>query len=94
MVTLKRTSPSMLSMVDEGENDQNIICVLTDDPQYNSYIHVNELPEHVWKEMEQFFDAYTRRWKEKKQVYTGLLAQMESKRLLGSQLPRYNEQKR
>ena len=39
----------MMNMVDEGENDENIICVLVDDPQYSSYTHVNELPDHVLK---------------------------------------------
>src|SRR5919202_1985015 len=30
----------MLPMVDEGENDENIICVHADDPQYKEYSSV------------------------------------------------------
>jgi inorganic pyrophosphatase len=48
----------MMNMIDEGENDENIICVLVDDPQYSSYTHVDELPEHVLREAQQFFEDY------------------------------------
>lgn len=48
----------MLPMVDEGENDENIICVHIEDPQYAGYSHVNEFPEHRLNEIKQFFKEY------------------------------------
>ncbi len=48
----------ILPMVDEGENDENIICVHVDDPEYNAYNHVNEFPDHRLKEIKQFFMEY------------------------------------
>jgi inorganic pyrophosphatase len=48
----------LLPMVDEGENDENIICVHVDDPEYSSYTHVNEFPEHRLREIQQFFMEY------------------------------------
>jgi len=48
----------ILPMVDEGENDENIICVHVDDPEYNAYHNVNEFPDHRLKEIKQFFMEY------------------------------------
>ena len=45
----------LLPMVDEGENDENIICVHLDDAEYKTYNHVNEFPEHRLNEIKQFF---------------------------------------
>ena len=48
----------LLPMVDEGENDENIICVHIDDPEYKGYKNVNEFPEHRLNEIKQFFKEY------------------------------------
>ena len=48
----------LLPMVDEGENDENILCVHVEDPQYEAFTHVNELPEHRLNEIKQFFRGY------------------------------------
>ena len=48
----------LLPMVDEGENDENIICVHLDDAEYKTYNHVNEFPEHRLNEIKQFFKEY------------------------------------
>ncbi|CAA9449636.1 MAG: Inorganic pyrophosphatase [uncultured Rubrobacteraceae bacterium] len=48
----------LLPMVDEGENDENIICVHLDDAEYKTYNHVNEFPEHRLNEIKQFFREY------------------------------------
>ena len=48
----------MLHMVDEGERDENIICVHLEDPIYNVYTHINEFPDHLWNEIQQFFSEY------------------------------------
>jgi inorganic pyrophosphatase len=57
--TLLEVKPiGILHMVDEGENDENILCVLAEDPQFNSYTNVSELPEHIWQETQHFFDRY------------------------------------
>ena len=48
----------ILPMVDEGENDENILCVHLDDAEYKTYNHVNEFPEHRLNEIKQFFKEY------------------------------------
>jgi inorganic pyrophosphatase len=45
-------------MVDEGENDEKIICVHLDDPEYRSHEHHSELPEHRPNELRRFFQDY------------------------------------
>jgi inorganic pyrophosphatase len=48
----------MMHMVDEGENDEKIICVHLDDPEYRAYEHHSELPEHRLAELQRFFQDY------------------------------------
>lgn len=45
-------------MRDEGENDEKIICVHLDDPEYRSYSRTDELPEHRLREVRRFFEDY------------------------------------
>lgn len=56
----------MMTMVDQGQNDEKIICAHLDDPEYSSYHHINELPAHRLLELQDFFEDYKRL--EKKQV--------------------------
>jgi inorganic pyrophosphatase len=83
----------MLNMVDEGENDENIICVLVDDPHFNSYTSVTELPDHIWKEMEQFFDTYKELEVKETSVH-GVVGPEEAKKIVQESITRYDEQKR
>ncbi len=62
----------MLHMLDEGERDENIICVHVDDPIYNVYNHINEFPDHLWNEIRQFFSEYKEL--EQKEVEVGDVA--------------------
>ncbi|HWS80584.1 MAG TPA: inorganic diphosphatase [Rubrobacter sp.] len=48
----------MMNMVDEGESDEKIICVHPDDPEYRSYEHHGELPEHSLAELQRFYQDY------------------------------------
>jgi inorganic pyrophosphatase len=66
---LKVRPIGLLPMVDEGENDENIICVHVDDPVYKGYSNVNEFPEHQLREMQQFFMEYKKL--EEKEVSVG-----------------------
>ena len=48
----------MMHMVDDGENDEKIICVHLDDPEFRSYEHYEQLPEHRLNELRSFFEDY------------------------------------
>jgi inorganic pyrophosphatase len=46
----------MMHMVDDGENDEKIICVPLEDPEYRSYERYDELPQHRLDELRSFFE--------------------------------------
>jgi inorganic pyrophosphatase len=48
----------MMTMLDQGENDEKIICVHLDDPEYRDYTHIKELPAHRMVEVQRFFEDY------------------------------------
>ena len=48
----------MIKMLDNGANDEKIICIPSDDPSYNSYTDIAELPKHIYEEMGHFFKVY------------------------------------
>lgn len=48
----------MMPMVDDGENDEKIICVHLEDPAYYGYDHHEQLPEHITQELQRFFEDY------------------------------------
>lgn len=48
----------VISMLDNGALDDKIIAIPFNDPTYNSYKDVSELPKHVFDEMSHFFTVY------------------------------------
>ena len=58
-LTLVRAYPiGMISMIDNGRNDEKIIAIPHGDPTYNQYTDIKELPSHVFDEMRHFFTVY------------------------------------
>ena len=47
-----------LRMVDDKGGDDKIIAVCADDPAYDTYTALKQLPPHVMKELERFFRDY------------------------------------
>ena len=58
MVTLRTYPIGVISMIDNGRNDEKIIAIPFSDPTYNCYSNMSELPEHVFDEMRHFFSVY------------------------------------
>ena len=58
-MTLVRCFPiGVLIMEDQGYNDEKIIAIPFDDPTYNGYSEISELPTHIFDEMIHFFSVY------------------------------------
>lgn len=58
-MTLVRAYPiGVISMVDNGRNDEKIIAIPFNDPNYNHYTNIDQLPEHLFDEMRHFFTVY------------------------------------
>ena len=45
-------------MIDNGRNDEKIIAIPVNDPTYNGYRDINQLPKHIFDEMRHFFEVY------------------------------------
>lgn len=58
-LTLVRCYPiGVITMLDSGRNDEKIIAIPFNDPNYNCYHDISELPSHIFSEMCHFFTVY------------------------------------
>jgi len=58
-LSILRARPiGMMSMLDENEEDAKIICIHMDDPAFNDYWHIKEMPDHRLRELRRFFSDY------------------------------------
>ncbi len=58
-MTLVRCYPiGVIRMIDGGRLDEKIIGIPFDDPSYNVFTEVDQLPEHIFEEMKHFFSVY------------------------------------
>ena len=58
-LTLVRCYPiGMITMLDQGRNDEKIIAIPFEDPTYNEYTNIDQLPGHIVSEMRHFFSVY------------------------------------
>ena len=48
----------VIRMIDGGEKDEKIIAIPFNDPTYNSFKDISELPPHIFNEMSHFFSVY------------------------------------
>ena len=48
----------VMQMIDQNEEDDKIIAVHADDPEYRDYRDISELPEHRLKAVRRFFEDY------------------------------------
>ena len=58
-MTLVRCYPiGVITMKDSGKFDEKIISIPFNDPNYNEYKDISELPKHLFDEMKHFFSVY------------------------------------
>ena len=58
-LTLVRTYPiGVITMMDGGKRDEKIIGIPYSDPTYNGYADIDQLPKHIFEEMQHFFRVY------------------------------------
>ncbi len=48
----------VIKMIDNDLVDEKIIATPINDPSWNSYSNIDELPEHILEEMRHFFEVY------------------------------------
>ena len=58
-MSLVRAYPiGVITMIDNGRSDEKIIAIPYNDPNYNNYKNIDELPKHIFDEMKHFFTVY------------------------------------
>ncbi len=58
-LTLVKCYPiGVMRMMDNGNEDNKIIAVPFEDPNYNMYVDIDEIPKHIFDEMRHFFTVY------------------------------------
>ncbi len=58
-LTLARSYPiGLIRMMDNGRSDEKIIAIPFNDPTYNVYSDISQLPQHIFEEMRHFFTVY------------------------------------
>ncbi len=58
-LTMVRCYPiGVISMIDNGRYDEKIIAIPFNDPTYNSYTDITQVPKHIFDEMSHFFRVY------------------------------------
>jgi inorganic pyrophosphatase len=58
-MSIVRVRPiGVMRMVDDGEQDDKVIGVLTRDPAYSEVIDLADLPPHILRELRRFFEEY------------------------------------
>lgn len=48
----------VISMIDNGSPDDKVIAIPFNDPSYNSFHDISDLPKHIFDEMTHFFSVY------------------------------------
>ena len=48
----------VISMIDNGRFDEKIIAIPFEDPTYNTYTDISQIPPHIFDEMKHFFKVY------------------------------------
>jgi inorganic pyrophosphatase len=58
-LTLMRAKPiGVMQMIDQNEEDDKIIAVHADDPEFADYTDIHQLAKHKMKELQRFFEDY------------------------------------
>jgi inorganic pyrophosphatase len=58
LAALRLRPIGMMTMLDQGQRDEKIICVHLDDPEFNSFTNISQLQPHRLAELRRFFQDY------------------------------------
>ena len=90
-LTLVRAYPiGVISMVDNEHRDEKIIAIPFNDPNYNMYKSIKELPKHIFDEMSHFFSVY-KNLEHKDTAVEEVMDSQAAVRIIGEAIEKYNE---
>lgn len=82
----------VMRMQDQGEIDDKLIAVHADDPEYNQYNSITDLPRHRLAEVQRFFEDY-KALENKTVVIKDFLDRIEGTKILASAIQLYEDKK-
>lgn len=80
----------VIKMIDNDMIDEKIIAVPINDPSWNSFENIDELPEHILEEMRHFFKVY-KQLEGKTTSIVETRGPKEAKRIIEESLKHYSE---
>ncbi len=89
-LTLVRAYPiGVIKMMDNGRSDEKIIAIPFNDPTYNGYKSIDELPRHIFDEMRHFFEVY-KNLEHKTTAVDEVTGREDSRRIIQAAIDNYN----
>ena len=90
-LTLARAYPiGVIKMIDNGRSDEKIIAIPFNDPTYNTYKSISELPPHIFNEMRHFFEVY-KNLENKTTAVDEVTGREDSLKIIESAIENYNQ---
>ena len=90
MVLVKCYPIGVIVMMDGGKRDEKIIAIPFDDPTYNAYGDISDLPAHIFDEMRHFFETY-KELEGKSTAVDEVLGRGEAVAIIKESIDNYNE---
>ena len=90
-MSLVRCYPiGILKMVDSGEVDEKILAICENDPFYNTFKSIDDVPPHILEEITHFFQHYKELEHGKDTKIEGFLGKQEAERVIAEARARYD----
>ncbi len=80
----------VITMLDNGKNDEKIIAIPFEDPNFNAYRGIEALPSHIFEEMRHFFSVY-KQLEGKETAVNEVMGQKYAKEVVQQCIENYNE---
>ncbi len=80
----------ILEMTDSGEVDQKVLAICENDPVYNSFKDIKDLPQHILDEIKHFFTVYKQLEHGKETVIEGIHGAKMAKEAIAEARARYD----
>lgn len=91
LVLVKCYPVGMMIMLDGGKEDEKVIAIPVNDPLYNEYTSIADLPKHIADEMIHFFKVYKDESENQTVVEGKMLGVEETKLAIAVAKQRYKE---
>ncbi len=80
----------VITMLDNGRNDEKIIAIPFEDPTFNAYRGIEALPSHIFQEMRHFFSVY-KQLEDKETAVDEVQGQKKAVEVIRQCIDNYNE---